>query len=295
MRPGVRASLRASSGAWRRASSSRRSQRASGCSDLRRPGTSPRCCAPIRHRRQRTVGVLLAIVTLVLLVHRGLRRGDRDRQHLRDRRRRPHPRIALLRLIGASARRSAREVARQGLVVGAIGALLGPAVGTALAAAAGSSIAGRMLPDVRLRLDRAGAARCRRRSSRSPPGRRPGRVAPRADGDARCRRSAASRSRTSRPWRAPGRNVRRDRALRRSAAACWPLGSPSGWSPARRGRRRSRRHPVVHRSRARRDPRHAAGAAARRPPVRPLAPPRGWRPRTRCAIPSARRAWRSAS
>ncbi|MET0813216.1 MAG: FtsX-like permease family protein [Microbacterium sp.] len=44
-------------------------------------------------------------------------------------------RIALLRLIGASARSQRTEVARQGLVVGAIGALLGLLGGAALAAA----------------------------------------------------------------------------------------------------------------------------------------------------------------
>lgn len=44
-------------------------------------------------------------------------------------------RIALLRLIGASARSQRSEVARQGLVVGAIGALLGLILGTVLSAA----------------------------------------------------------------------------------------------------------------------------------------------------------------
>ncbi|MBN9184238.1 MAG: ABC transporter permease, partial [Microbacterium sp.] len=43
-------------------------------------------------------------------------------------------RIALLRLIGASAQSQRGEVARQGLVVGAIGAFLGLVVGTGLAA-----------------------------------------------------------------------------------------------------------------------------------------------------------------
>lgn len=43
-------------------------------------------------------------------------------------------RIALLRLIGASARAQRAEVARQGLVVGALGAFLGLIAGTALAA-----------------------------------------------------------------------------------------------------------------------------------------------------------------
>src|SRR5690606_14141563 len=43
-------------------------------------------------------------------------------------------RIALMRLIGASARAQRAEVARQGLIVGVIGALLGLVVGTALAA-----------------------------------------------------------------------------------------------------------------------------------------------------------------
>lgn len=53
-------------------------------------------------------------------------------------------RIALLRLIGASARAQRAEVARQGLIVGAIGAVLGLVAGTALAAA-GIGIADRML------------------------------------------------------------------------------------------------------------------------------------------------------
>lgn len=53
-------------------------------------------------------------------------------------------RIALLRLIGASARSQRSEIARQGLVVGAIGALLGLVGGTAVAAG-GVWLAGRML------------------------------------------------------------------------------------------------------------------------------------------------------
>ncbi|KRB38512.1 ABC transporter permease [Microbacterium sp. Root180] len=44
-------------------------------------------------------------------------------------------RIALMRLIGASARSQRAEVARQGLVVGVIGAVLGLVVGTAISAA----------------------------------------------------------------------------------------------------------------------------------------------------------------
>jgi putative ABC transport system permease protein len=57
-------------------------------------------------------------------------------------------RIALLRLIGASARSQRGEVAQQGLVVGAIGAFSGLVAGTAVAAA-GVVVAGRMpmLPD----------------------------------------------------------------------------------------------------------------------------------------------------
>jgi putative ABC transport system permease protein len=53
-------------------------------------------------------------------------------------------RIALLRLIGASARSQRAEVARQGLIVGAIGALAGLLAGTALAAA-GVEVAGMLL------------------------------------------------------------------------------------------------------------------------------------------------------
>ena len=53
-------------------------------------------------------------------------------------------RIALLRLIGASARSQRSEIARQGLVVGVIGAFLGLVGGTALAAG-GVWLAGRML------------------------------------------------------------------------------------------------------------------------------------------------------
>lgn len=58
-------------------------------------------------------------------------------------------RIALLRLIGASARAQRGEVARQGFIVGALGAFLGLIAGTA-GAAAGVGIAGGMptLPDV---------------------------------------------------------------------------------------------------------------------------------------------------
>ena len=61
-------------------------------------------------------------------------------------------RIALLRLIGASARAQRAEVARQGLAVGAIGALLGLVGGTALAAG-GVWVAGRMLGLERLVFD----------------------------------------------------------------------------------------------------------------------------------------------
>jgi putative ABC transport system permease protein len=53
-------------------------------------------------------------------------------------------RIALLRLIGASARSQRSEIARQGLVVGAIGAFVGLVGGTALAAI-GVALAGWML------------------------------------------------------------------------------------------------------------------------------------------------------
>ena len=53
-------------------------------------------------------------------------------------------RIALLRLIGASARSQRSEVARQGLVVGVIGAFLGLVGGTGVAAG-GVWLAGRML------------------------------------------------------------------------------------------------------------------------------------------------------
>lgn len=53
-------------------------------------------------------------------------------------------RIALLRLIGASARSQREEVARQGLVVGVIGAAIGLVVGTA-ASAAGVALAGALL------------------------------------------------------------------------------------------------------------------------------------------------------
>jgi putative ABC transport system permease protein len=57
--------------------------------------------------------------------------------------------IALLRLVGASARSQRAEVARQGLVVGAIGAVLGLIAGTGVAAL-GVFAAGRLLgvPDV---------------------------------------------------------------------------------------------------------------------------------------------------
>ena len=76
-------------------------------------------------------------------------------------------RIALLRLIGASARSQRSEIARQGLVVGVIGAFLGLVGGTALAAG-GVWLAGRMLglDDVPFDLVRAGPAAARRRSSR---------------------------------------------------------------------------------------------------------------------------------
>ncbi|MBU4465666.1 MAG: FtsX-like permease family protein [Actinobacteria bacterium] len=53
-------------------------------------------------------------------------------------------RIALMRLIGASARSQRQEVARQGLLIGVIGAALGLLAGTAIAAV-GIEILGRML------------------------------------------------------------------------------------------------------------------------------------------------------
>lgn len=51
-------------------------------------------------------------------------------------------RIALMRLIGASARSQRREVARQGLVVGAIGAFVGVLCGTGIAAAGVAAVTG---------------------------------------------------------------------------------------------------------------------------------------------------------
>lgn len=54
-------------------------------------------------------------------------------------------RIALMRLIGASARAQRTEVARQGFVVGMIGAVVGLAVGIGISAA-GAVIGGAMLP-----------------------------------------------------------------------------------------------------------------------------------------------------
>lgn len=61
-------------------------------------------------------------------------------------------RIALMRLIGASARSQRTEIARQGLVVGAIGAVVGLVGGTALAAI-GVWLGGRMLGLDDLRFD----------------------------------------------------------------------------------------------------------------------------------------------
>jgi putative ABC transport system permease protein len=61
-------------------------------------------------------------------------------------------RIALMRLIGASARSQRTEIARQGLVVGAIGAVLGLVGGTVLAAI-GVWLGGRMLGLDDLRFD----------------------------------------------------------------------------------------------------------------------------------------------
>ena len=63
----------------------------------------------------------------------GLCRGHRHGQHLLDDRRGRTRRIALLRLIGASSRAQRQEIARQGLIVGGIGAVLGLLLGTALA------------------------------------------------------------------------------------------------------------------------------------------------------------------
>ena len=205
-------------------------------------------------------------------------------------------RIALLRLIGASARSQRAEIARQGLVVGVIGAVLGLAGGLAIAAA-GSWLAGRMLGlgDIPYALVRPELLLPARRRRPHHVGGRLGRIAPRADGDA-----AAGARRVGgglpRRRRAPHRAERRGAgALHRRRGAARARDPRRARHPAGRRGRVRRRHPLVHRTGARRHARDAPCAAARRSPLRRGRRPRAWPPRTRCGIPSGRAGWRSAS
>ena len=130
-------------------------------------------------------------------------------------------RIALLRLIGASARAQRAEVARQGLVVGVIGAFLGLVAGTAVAAA-GVWFAGRMLGlgEIDFTLVQAAAADPRRDRRAHHLGGSVGGIAPRARGDAPAGTGRLGRGlpRRRSPHRT-GRNVGGDRALRRGRGA----------------------------------------------------------------------------
>ena len=205
-------------------------------------------------------------------------------------------RIALLRLIGASARTQRAEVARQGLVVGVIGAFLGLVAGTAVAAA-GVWLAGRMLelgeidftlvqpllliPAVDRRAHHLGGS--------------VGGIAPRARGDA-----SAGTGRFGRGLPRPGRPHARGATSGRSrsssrAGRCWLPAWRSGfcrrsaWSwPSSAASCRS----PDSRSAPRWSCHRCCGSSAVCSVARRL---RDWRPRTRFATRSARRAWRSES
>ena len=180
-------------------------------------------------------------------------------------------RIALLRLIGASARSQRAEIARQGLVVGVIGAVLGLVGGLALAGGgvvAGGTDAGARRHPVRPRAAGAAAARGRRRTHHVGGGL--GRIAPRADRDAAAGARRVGRG-VPRRRRAPHRAERRGpRALHRRRGAARAGDPRRARHPAGRRGRVRRRHPLVHRTGARRHARDAARAAARRSALRSL-------------------------
>ena len=205
-------------------------------------------------------------------------------------------RIALMRLVGASARSQRADVARQGLLVGVIGAVVGLLGGHRLRG--------------RLRRRRGVVARHRRRVVRRRPalaaragrdrrpddvGRRVGRIPPRAVGDtaAGARRFGRDGPRRDRGPQGPQR--RGDHAVRDRRPAAGGGHRARARLAVRCDRRVLRRAALVLRTRGRRRGHHAAGAEAGRPVVRPVGSRRASPPRTRSATRSVRRAWRSGS
>ena len=250
------------------------------------------------HRRQRNARVRPELPDRAARRRRGVRRVDRDGEHVRDGRRRAHPphrAAAAHRRVGAVAagrdrpagarRRRDRRVPRARRRHGARrGRGRGSRDGCWASATSPYDLvrADLLLPAVDRRAHDLGG--------------RVGGIAPRADGDAAAGARRLGRG-VARRGRAPHRPQRRGaRPVHRRAARCCAGGHRAGLvTPLGRRRRVRRRHPVVHRARARRDPGDAAGAAAGRPAVRALGDRRASPPRTRCATPSAPAAWRSAS
>ena len=301
-RRGARHPLRSrgcASAGWARASSSRRSRRAFGVLLISATAyIAAMLSADPYIGASGMLGVRQRGPHRAAARGRGVRRVDRDRQHLLDRRRRPHAAhraAAPHRRLGAIAAR--RRSARQGLVVGVIGAFLGLVGGTALAAGgrvargpdAGTRRRARsiwcsaelLIPAaiVALTTWAAAWAGSRRVLTVTPLQALGGSVE--ASHDAVARRSGAQHHRHRAVRRRRGAARPGDPARASSRRSAWSSRSSAAScrSPGSRSARRWSCRPCCGWS--------AGCSAARRP--------RGSRPRTRCATPSARAAWRSAS
>ena len=163
-------------GAWVPASSSPRCPPRSAWFSSRPRPTSAPCCRPIPFIGDSdtlavVVGLLSVLLTAVAMYVAAIVTANTFSTIIAGRTRQ----IALMRLIGATARSQRAEVGRQGFVVGVIGAALGLLAGLGIAAV-GVQI-GRQLDRERaggLLARLSPSSRCRRSASRSPPGPPPG-------------------------------------------------------------------------------------------------------------------------
>ena len=281
---------------WGRASSSPGSRRHSAwCSSRRPPTSSPMLRANPYLGASGTLAFVLGFMTWLLLGSGDLRRRDRHRQHLRDGRRGPHPphradaadrRVGAIAAIGdrasGAARRRTRRVPRARRRDGC-----GGRRGVACGADAGARRRA-------VRSRQSGPARARRDRDPHDLGRGMGGIATRADGDAAAGARRIGRGLARGGGASHGSQHRGPRAFRRRRRAARARHPRRARHTAGRDHRVRGRHPVVHGPRARRDARHAAGAAARRAGCSGVPLRRDSPPRTRCAIPSGPVAWRSA-